>query len=206
FNGDGTIYGRYGSWRHQKDPQDKTTAGYKRALEAALAIHQGYPANKASLAGKQGKAVGFKTPVDIPELADKYKPQLDWEGNVVKSCIHCHQVGEALREDVRTKTKRLPAEMIYPWPAPETIGVTLAPDSIARIEAVTPGSAAAAAGLRNGDEIITFDGQPLISIADVSWILNGASNEGTKLEASVKRGDGQIPVRLALTKCWREKV
>src|SRR5688572_29027911 len=30
FNGDGTIYGRYGSWTHQKDSKDKTFAGYKR--------------------------------------------------------------------------------------------------------------------------------------------------------------------------------
>src|ERR1051325_5061867 len=49
FNGDGTIYGRYGSWTHQKNPQDKTTASFRHALEAALAIHAGYPANKAAL-------------------------------------------------------------------------------------------------------------------------------------------------------------
>src|SRR5437016_10137890 len=59
FNGDGAVYGRYGSWRHQKDPQDKTTAGYKRALEAALAIHRGYPENKMALAGKQGRVSAF---------------------------------------------------------------------------------------------------------------------------------------------------
>src|SRR3954463_13676872 len=68
FNGDGTVYGRYGSWRHQKDPQDKTTAGYKRALEAALDIHRNYPANKAALAGKQGIATPFRTPIEIPGL------------------------------------------------------------------------------------------------------------------------------------------
>ena len=49
LNGDGTVYGRYGSWRQQKDPQDKTTAGYRRALEGALALHKGYP-------GEQGLA------------------------------------------------------------------------------------------------------------------------------------------------------
>src|SRR5207237_9353535 len=54
FNGDGTVYGRYGSWTHQKNAQAKTTAGYKRALEATLAIHEGYPANTAALARKQG--------------------------------------------------------------------------------------------------------------------------------------------------------
>jgi len=43
FNGDGTLYGRYGSWTHQKNPADKTIAGYTAALEAALALHKGYP-------------------------------------------------------------------------------------------------------------------------------------------------------------------
>src|ERR1043166_3289168 len=106
FNGDGTVYGRYGSWRHQKDPQDKTTAGLKRAIEAALAIHKGYPANKASLAGKQGGPMPFKTPVEIPSLAAKYKPALDWDGQLAQSCVHCHQVGEALRENVRGGLRR----------------------------------------------------------------------------------------------------
>src|SRR3954468_23201661 len=51
FNADHTIYGRFGSWQHQRDAMDDSTAGYKSALEAALAIHRGYPANKDSLAG-----------------------------------------------------------------------------------------------------------------------------------------------------------
>src|SRR5215212_4383680 len=43
FNGDGTVYGRYGSWMHQKSPQEKTTAGFKKAMEGALALHRKYP-------------------------------------------------------------------------------------------------------------------------------------------------------------------
>src|SRR6185436_1652638 len=73
FNGDGTVYGRYGSWTHQKNPTDKTTAGYKAALEGALAIHRQYPANMAGLGGKQGTPPPFKTPVEIPGLLGKYK-------------------------------------------------------------------------------------------------------------------------------------
>ena len=49
FNSDGTVYGRFGSWTHQKDQHDKSTAGFKRSLETALEIHRGYPANKAAL-------------------------------------------------------------------------------------------------------------------------------------------------------------
>ncbi len=73
FNGDGTVYGRFGSWLHQKDPLNKTTASFRQALEAALALHQGYPANKAALQGKQGGPVPYQTPVEFPTLAEKYQ-------------------------------------------------------------------------------------------------------------------------------------
>src|SRR6188474_584929 len=52
FNGDGTVYGRYGSWTHQKNSEDKTIAGYKDAMEAVLALHRAYPASQRGLAGK----------------------------------------------------------------------------------------------------------------------------------------------------------
>src|SRR4051812_13143772 len=88
FNADGTVYGRYGSWTHQKNPLDKSTAGFKRALEEALAIHKGYPGNKEALAGKQPGPIPFKDPLEIPGLAGKYSRQLDWDNKVVQSCVH----------------------------------------------------------------------------------------------------------------------
>jgi len=204
FNGDGTVYGRYGSWKHQKDPEDKTSAGLKRAIEAAMAIHRGYPANEASLAGKQGESIGFKTPLDISGLAGKYKPELDWEGQVVKSCIHCHQIGQALREDYRDKNKPLPLSLIYPWPEPETIGISMAPDHVTKIEKVTADSPVEKAGLKAGDELVSLEGQPLISAADVSWVLDHAPEHGT-LAATVRTPGGQRKVTLILPSGWREK-
>ena len=97
FNADRTVYGRYGSWTHQKDPYEKTTLGFRRALESALELHAAYPANKDSLAGKQGKAMPVSDPLQLPELAGKYERELDWDGKVVQSCVHCHQVGDAVR-------------------------------------------------------------------------------------------------------------
>ena len=204
FNGDGTVYGRYGSWAHQKNAQDKTTAGYKRALEAALVLHRGYPANKASLAGKQGVAMPFKTPLDIPGLAGRYKVELDWKGKVVPSCVHCHQVGEAFRAYYREQKTTIPPSFIYPWPAPETLGLTLAPDQIARVQSVTPDSVASKAGLQAGDELVTLDGQPLISIADVSWALDHAPEAGT-LAVGLQRGEAKKKLELILPPEWRTK-
>jgi membrane-associated protease RseP (regulator of RpoE activity) len=202
FNGDGTVYGRYGSWTHQKNAQDTTTVGYKRALEGALALHKGYPANKASLQGKQGVNLPFKTPVEIPTLAGKYQRELDWNGKVVGSCVHCHQVGDAMRTWYRDQRKPMPDEWIHPWPASESVGITLAPDQVAKVESVASDSIAAKAGVKAGDEFISIASQPLVSIADVSWILHNAPDP-VSLAAVLRRDGAEKKVTLELPAGWR---
>ena len=204
FNGDRTVYGRYGSWTHQKDAQDKNSAGFKRALEGALAIHRGYPANKTALTGKQGAPMPFKDPLEIPELAGKYKRELDWEGKIVQSCVHCHQVGDAIRSSYRDQKKSIPSELVYPMPSPEAIGLTLAADQIARVQSVAEGSTAAKAGLQRGDDLVSLAGQPLLSVADVSWVLQNAPESGS-LPAVVKRGGAEKPLNISLPAAWRMK-
>jgi len=204
FNPDGTVYGRYGSWKHQKDPLDKTTSSLKEALEGALTIHRGYPANKTSLAAKQGLPLPFKSPLEIPQLAVKYHRELDWEGKVVQSCVHCHMVGEAVRSHYRTQEKTIPTQWIYPWPAPETIGLTLAPDHRATVEAVTPDSPAAQAGFKAGDEITSLDNAPMLSAADVSWILHRSPDVGV-VQGSIKRSGKEQQISLKLPQDWRAR-
>ena len=204
LNGDGTIYGRFGSWTHQKNPADKSLASYRAALEGALALHRQYPDNKAALAGKQGAAMPFKSPVEIPELAAKYKRDLDWEGKVVQSCVHCHQIGDALRSYHRAQKQPVPQELIYPMPAPETIGFTLATDQRATVTAVAAGSIAEKAGLKAGDEIISLAGQPPVSVADVSWALHRAPESG-RLAAVVKRDGAEKGLEISLPAGWRAR-
>ncbi len=204
FNADGTVYGRYGSWQHQVNSKDETVDGYRRALEGALALHRGYPANKAALAGKQGVPLPFNDPLEIPQLAGKYTRNLDWEGKVVQSCVHCHQVGDAIRSSYRDQKQTIPTEWIYPWPAPQTIGLTLAPDQVARVQSVAAGSPAAMAGIQAGDDMVALAGQPLVSLADVSWTLHRTGNSGT-LRALVKRAGADWPLLIELPEGWRLK-
>ena len=178
FNGDGTVYGRYGSWSHQRNGQDRATDGFRAALEAALSVHAGYPSNRDALAGKQPPAPAYRTPVEIPGLRGKYESFLNWSGKVVPSCVHCHQINDALRLTLRSENRTLPADLIYPMPPPETVGLELAPDRVARVVRVQPGSPASAAGFEPGDDLTALAGQPLVSAADVSWALHRHPDTG----------------------------
>ncbi len=202
FHGDGTVYGRYGSWRHQKDPQDEATEGFRETLERTLQVHRGYPANRAALSGKQGQPTRYKTPVDMPALQGKYLRNLDWEGKLVASCVHCHQIGDAWRAMHRERSEPIPPRLIYPFPPPETIGLGLAADHAGQVRATTADSPAARAGIRPGDELISLEGQPLVSVADVSWVLHQAPDAGS-LTVVVRRDQAEHRLTLALPEGWR---
>ena len=74
--------------------------------------------------------MAYRTPVDMPQLKGKYQADLDWSGAVVKSCVHCHQVGDAIRLKYRDAREAVPLEWILPYPAPETVGLTLKEDPV----------------------------------------------------------------------------
>jgi hypothetical protein len=205
LNADRTIYGRFGSRSDRKDAaKDISMEGFRKALTAALDIHKRYPANKATLAGKQPRPTRFKTPEDFPSLTGKYKPTLDYEGKVVQSCMHCHQVRDAERRFFRDDKKPIPDTVLYPYPMPNAAGLSLDPKEKAKVTSVAAGSPAAKAGLKVGDEIMSFDGQPVLSIADVQWVLHNAGEPAT-LNAQILRGRKRIKLALDLAKDWRRQ-
>ena len=205
MNADGTIYGRFGSRSNQKDPaKDISMEGFRQALAGALELHKRYPRNKAALNGKKGPTPAFNAPEDYPSLKGKYKPTLDYEGKVARSCIHCHQVREAQRLLYRNDQKPIPAELLYPWPMPDVVGLALDPKEKAKVTSVASGSPADQGGFRAGDSILSLEGQPIISIADVQWVLQQANAPAT-LKAEVLRGRKKLPLSLRLETDWRRK-
>jgi serine protease Do len=166
-------------------------------------LHANYPSNQQSLAGKRGQRLEFASPEKYPSLKNKFTESLNYEGDVVKSCIHCHQIGDARREYYWTAGKPIPEELMFPYPHPKSIGLILNPDEEATVASIEPNSAAAQSGLRAGDVIKTFAGQPMLSIADVQWVLHRikASGGGTTLE--VVREGKPIELKLTLEEGWR---
>lgn len=84
------------------------------------------------------------------------------------------------------------------------VGLDLAPDHTARVNAVTAGSPAARAGLHAGDDLVKLDGQPLVFIADVSRVLNHAS-ESASLRVEFRRGNLNRVTTLELPAGWRTR-
>src|SRR5262245_50722004 len=191
LNGDGTIYGRYGT---RAGNGDKSTThisipSFKIAMQRALELHRGYPANKTQLAGKRGPKAEYAVAEKIPNVEEHH-------------CIHCHNVREGL---LRTKwqDKKLTAADLWLYPLPENVGLKIDVDDGLRVQAVTPGSPAAKADLRAGDEFISLGGQPLVSIADIQWVLHQAPVEG-KVAATVRRDGKELKTAITLAGSWKE--
>lgn len=204
LNADGTIYGRFGTRSHGTDwVGDVSLEGMARALEGALELHAAYPANKRSLAGKRGRPLEFDRPEQYPALKRDYTASLNYEGDVVKSCIHCHQIGDARREFYRAQSQPLPEELLYSYPHPKTVGLILDPKERATVKEVTPDSPAAASGFKAGDRVLSLADQPLLSMADVQWVLHATAPQGGDVSARIERAGKPLELKLTLNAGWR---
>lgn len=208
LNADGTVYGRFGTRSHRTNwVGDVSLDGLARAMEGALDLHAGYPKNKEVFAAKIGPKPLFPVPEKFPSLG-KYGPALDYtKENVVATCIHCHQVGDAIKAAYRAKKEPMPEEVLFPYPHPKALGLILDPKERATVKEVVTAkkrTPAEAAGFKAGDQIKALNGQPLLSIADVQWALHNTPADGASLKADVVRDGKPVSLVLKLEKGWRQ--
>lgn len=213
MNGDLDLYGRYGtragggfSAAFKPLPgaadlaaKDISRNSFRKAAERALGLHEDWKRDRRGVS----RAVA-------PKLSKTYlgrpvkKPKSLFRLSRKNGCVHCHQVAE---EEVRhywNKREPVPDRILWSFPMPEKVGFSCDPDECATVTSVTPGSEAEEAGLRSGDQILRMEGQPLISIADVQWVLQQAPEEGT-LAFVVERGGREKRLSLTLRKGWRRR-
>jgi hypothetical protein len=206
LNGDGTVYGRYGSRGARRgmreNDEDISIEGFVKATEGALEIHRGYPGNKAALAGKRGAAALAASPERLPEApAEEAKPARGGE----HGCIHCHQVQDWEALSVWRSSRPVPDKLLWPYPMPDLLGLAFDVRERATVSAVAEESPARRAGFRKGDRIAALAGQPIISIADVQWVLHQAE-EPSAIRAEVERGGERVALELPLAKGWRRSM
>ena len=206
LNADKTIYGRFGTRSHRTEWfGDVSLMGLAKALQGALDLHKNYDDVKSSLAGKRGKSLEVATPERYPSLKGKFSNKLNYAGNVVKSCIHCHQIGDAQREYYWRARKPIPDHILWPYPHPKSVGLVMNPDEMATVKGVQANSPAAAAGVRNADVIVSFNGQPMLSIADMQWVLHNVNATGGRVPLRVKRAGRTLDLTMTLANGWRRQ-
>ena len=206
LRGDGAIYGRFGTRSHRKNwVGDVSVDGLAQAMAGALALHADYPASRDALAAKRGPAPAFARPELFPTLKAKYTSTLDYDGKVVASCIHCHQIGDAVRDLAFGTEDGLTDELLFPYPHPKSLGLILDPKEKATVLKVEKGSDAEKGGFREGDRLQKLAGQPLLSIADVQWVLHHTLAGGATVKAEVVRAGRPVLLDLKLEKGWRQR-
>ena len=204
LNADGTIYGRYGTRSHRTEWRDDVSvAGLADALRGALELHRDYPANKSALAGKRGQPLEAASPELFPALADKYTDSPGVPGNMVSGCIHCHQIGDAQRDFYWSQNKPVPENILFPWPHPASIGLVVDPETRSTLKDVVESSIGAKGGFQPGDSIESMSGQPILSIADIQWVLHHIAPEGGSIDVEVRRGSEPLKLELELPPGWR---
>lgn len=152
---------------------------------------------------KKGPKPDFASPELFPSLKTKYTSKLDYEGKVVQSCIHCHQVGEAIRENLRLGKSKISEEVLFPHPHPKSIGLVFHPDTLGTLIEVKDKSFGDNSGFKKGDVVRTMNGQAIISIADVQWVLNSIPALGGKIPVEVLRNNQNVNLELCLPEAWR---
>jgi len=205
MNADKTIYGRFGTRSHRTDwTSDVSIEGLTKALDAGLKLHANYPKNKAYFAGKHGDKPLYASPEKFPSLKDKYTDTLNYEGDVVKSCIHCHQIGDAQKAVFRDRGKAIPDEFLFPYPHPKTIGMIIDPSEMNILKEVTSDSIAQQAGLQQGDRVFALNGQVILSIADIQWVLHHAKDQEV-VQADIVRDGKHVNMQIKLPEGWRQQ-
>jgi serine protease Do len=195
MNAERAVYGRY-------DPREANDLiGLRKALEGALELHEKWPANKAELAGKIGPAPRWKSPEEIPALQEKGRPKPVVGRN---GCIHCHNVQEGLTKTHEARGEPVPLQLVAPYPTPQRTGIMLSTKERATVTDIDKNSPAEKAGIREGDRIIRFGGQPVVSWADVQWVLY-TCDDSKPVKVEIDRGGKAVEATLVLPPGWRTR-
>jgi hypothetical protein len=198
LNADRTIYGRYSSRFVQNPVNDVSLDGFAKAMEGALELHAKSAMNKEVLAGKTPPKPRWATPEKMPIVPGKVVVA----DGTRQNCLHCHDIQPGRIMSLRKEGVTIEDRELWPYPNPSVLGLGFDVNERATVKTVAKDSAAEKAGFKEGDRLVSLEGQPLISIADVQWVLHNA-NDGAKLKAEVKRGDETKTLTLPLAEDWR---
>jgi len=142
----------------------------------------------------------MKTALDMPGLKDKKKYARVTER---KNCIHCHNIHDAENRQFSLK-KPSSLDHLWRYPLPENVGLKIDRDDGTVVQKVIPGTSAEKAGLKAGDKILLMNGQAILSIADMQWVLHHLRKDNGSIEVGFSRNGAKQKKKLQLKPGWRK--
>ncbi len=184
MNANERIYGRFGG-RDATDSEARLSlAGLRYAMQQALTTHQINPNAKPAKR-------------EAADFIRKYPAAKNYGG-----CIHCHQVKEIRRAELK-RTNKWDRNERWVYPLPENVGITLDKDRGDLVRKVLAKSPAEEAGIKPGDILEQLHGMPVHSFADAQYALHYAPKSGS-IKATWRRGNNIKSGKFVLRDGWRK--
>lgn len=219
MDAEGYTYSRFGSNDEKGDAGRMSVAGLKHAMEGVLARHRTRNGTlKRPDRTPTPLATGGNRPVAAPAAAKNSSKAAETSSKAAfaiadypafaktkmaqQACYHCHYANDARFLQSRADgTFR--KSMLFQYPFPENIGITLEVDRNNIVKTVLPGTAADKAGIRAGDQIIAANSLPILTSADLQFALDPVPEPGKVLLEIERAGKRLSPLALALGPGWR---
>ena len=188
LNSDEQIYMRYGG-RESKDPDT-----YNSLDSLRIALEQGLELHKQYLAGELPKQARPKPlfPREMPLLVERTFAR--------RACVECHLIGDF--QNVQRERDGVLDKLIHLYRSPDikTIGIQLdVPKGLVVKEA---GGAVAAAGMKPGDRITTWNGVPVYTFGDVQYRYDQVDRRAKTLAIAVEREGKPVELKVDLPPRW----
>ncbi len=197
------VYGVFGGKDHVSDASRISVGALTSTLQRVLPYHYDprRPAweERYGLSGPAPELSGPPvTPVELPGYAS-------WEQHAeLIDCLHCHQVGEVLRQpalDAGTFDKVLDLGI---WPLPENVGLELDRDDGLLVTSVEPNSPADRAGIEVDDRLAVASGRLLFGQADFRGALHRGPKRAGEIDLHWWSGERLRRGTLRVAEGWRE--
>jgi len=186
------FYARYGGREDAAAESHLTKESMVRVMKQALELHRRGQVQKSRYEPGREPA---RTPEEIPTMNPMMARRKD------SPCIHCHDVKVAeLR--LLQQLGRFSRELVFTYPAPSAVGIQLDSDVQNKVGAVIPNSPAQLAGIREGDTVVSADGQRILTFADFSRVLELTPSQAS-LPLEIQRGGQTLRPMLKLSSAWR---
>jgi serine protease Do len=180
------VYARYGGRDAESPDSRQSLDGLRYTMESVLRAH-----------GAKEKTFAPKA-----RQTPKFLRDINGSRGVGRGCYHCHQVKEALHDELR-KAGKWDRDLAWRYPLPDNLGLIVEVDRGNVLKTVKDSSPAAAAGLKVGDALQRLNGVPIHSFADAQYALDIAPKTGS-IEVVWQSGDKVQKDKLLLPEGWRK--